>query len=139
MIRPSSPSWKVIAASLALLVSALASGCSDEPDTDSRGLPRRTIPPPSDEPYVSVAVDNHFHDVHVDDDISIAFEQGFIVKNQGSNLHNVTIPEIDFSKDIRTGQQVDLLGDRLAPGTYSIVCKYHASEGMVGSITVRSD
>jgi hypothetical protein len=129
------PTWKLVSV-LAVLV--LTVGCSGEPETDSEGLPRRTIPPPSDEPYVSVAVDNHFHDVHVDDDISIEFEQGFIVKNQGSNLHNVTIPEIDFSKDIRTGEQVKLLGDRLEPGAYSIVCKYHASEGMVGSITVRS-
>lgn len=126
-------------AALAFVALALVAGCSEEPDTSDEGLPRRTIPPPSDEPYVSVAVDNHFHDIHVDDDISIAFEQGFIVKNQGSNLHNVTIPEIDFNKDIRTGQQVELLGDRLAPGTYSVVCKYHASEGMVGSITVRSE
>ncbi len=121
------------------LLLVLAGGCSGEPDEAGEGLPRRTIPPPTDEPYVSVAIDNHFHDIHVEDDISIAFEQGFIVKNQGSNLHNVTIPEIDLSKDIRPGQQVDLLGDRLEPGTYSIVCKYHASEGMVGSITVRSE
>jgi hypothetical protein len=131
------PSWRTISVSLAFLV--LVSACSGGADPDDEGLPRRTIPPPADEPYVSVAVDNHFHDIHVEDDITIAFEQGFIVKNQGSNLHNVTIPEIEFSKDIRPGQEVDFLGDRLAPGTYSVVCKYHASEGMVGSITVRSD
>jgi plastocyanin len=81
-------------------------------------------------------VDNHFHDVHVDDDITIAFGQGFIVKNGGSNLHNVTIPEIDFSEDIRPGEQVDFLGDTLAAGTYNIVCKYHSPEGMFGKITV---
>lgn len=99
-------------------------------------MPRKSIAPPSDQPYVSVAVDNHFHDIHIEDDITVAFGQGFIVKNQGSNLHNVTIPQIDLDKDIRTGGEVRLLGDRLEPGTYDIICKYHASQGMVGELIV---
>lgn len=119
----------------ALCLTLAACGSSSEPE-DEGGLPRRTIPPPTDTPYVSVAVDNHFHDIHVEDDITIAFEQGFIVKNQGSNLHNVTIPELDFNEDIRPGEQVEFLGDTMAPGSYSVVCRYHGDQGMIGKITV---
>lgn len=101
-------------------------------------LPRKSLPVPTDQPWVSVAVDNHFHDIHVEDDVTIAADRGFIVKNQGRNLHNVTIPEIDFNRDIEPGEQIefDPVGSRMPPGTYNIVCKYHASEGMVGRIIV---
>lgn len=121
---------------IVLLFTLVACGSDGEPEAGSSGLPRKTIPPPTDRPYVSVAVDNHFHDVHVEDDITITEGQGFIIKNQGSNLHNVTIPELDFNEDIATGEQVDFLGDTMPAGTYSIVCKYHASEGMIGRINV---
>jgi hypothetical protein len=125
------------AASILLLcLFVTAAACGDDGDPASDGLPRKTLPPPTDQPYVSVAVDNHFHDIHVEDDITIAFGQGFIVKNQGGNLHNVTIPEIDFSKDIRPGEQVEFLGETLDPGTYNVVCHFHDSEGMVGRFTV---
>jgi plastocyanin len=87
---------------------------------------------------VSVAVDNHFHDVHVDDDIRIAGDRPFVVKNQGRNLHNVTIPGTDIDVDIRPGKEWSLepLEETLEPDTYSIVCRYHAEQGMVGQITV---
>jgi len=119
---------------LCFFVATAACGGDEDPGPD--GLPRKTLSPPTDQPYVSVAVDNHFHDVHVEDDVRIAFRQGFIVKNQGGNLHNVTIPQIDFSKDIKPGEQVEFLDDTLAPGTYNVVCRYHDSQGMVGRITV---
>ena len=121
---------------LCLFVATAACGGDEDPSPASEGLPRKTLSPPTDQPYVSVAVDNHFHDVHVDDDVTIAFGQGFIVKNQGGNLHNVTIPQIDLSKDIKPGEQVDLLDDTLDPGTYDITCRFHASQGMVGRLTV---
>ncbi len=114
----------------------LSAACGSDDPTDEGGLPRRTLPPPTDTPYVSVAVDNHFHDIHVEDNITIAFEQGFIVKNQGSNLHNVTIPELDFNEDIEPGEQVEFLDDTMAPGTYSVVCKYHGDQGMVGKLII---
>jgi hypothetical protein len=121
-----------------LLVGLLAApvACGDDDEPAPNGLPRRTLSPPSDQPYVSVAVDNHFHDIHVDDDITIALGQGFIVKNQGGNLHNVTIPEIDFSKDIKPGEMVEFLGNRLDAGTYNVVCHYHSAQGMFGRFTI---
>ena len=84
-------------------------------------------------PYVSVAVDNHFHDVHPEDDITFDSSRPFVVRNEGSNLHNVSIAEIDYSKDIRTGESVRL---ELEPGTYHLVCKYHPESNMTGRFTV---
>lgn len=122
------------------LVSAACSG-DGEPKTTPSELPRRSLPVPEDQPYVSVAVDNHFHDVHADDGITISVDRVFMIRNEGRNLHNVTIPAIDFSKDIRPGEKVRFApaGDELPPGTYSIICRYHSSEGMVGEITISAD
>jgi len=112
--------------------------CAESGEEGPSARPRKSLAVPTDEPWVSVAVDNHFHDIHVEDNITLSPERVFVVKNQGRNLHNVTIPEIDFSRDIRPGEQVDFrpVGKRMPPGTYNIVCKYHSAEGMVGKIIV---
>ncbi len=85
-------------------------------------------------PYVSVAVDNHFHDVHPEDDVTIGVTRRFVVRNEGRNLHNVTIAEIDWSKDVRPGAEVR--APPLDPGTYRVVCRYHSDQGMTGKFTV---
>ena len=116
-----------------LSMALLALGCSaEEPplaETDIRpGKIENTTGP-----YVSVAVDNHFHDVHEEDDISFDAARRFVVRNEGSNLHNVTIPGIGYSKDVRTGRSVSLA---LEPGTYTLICRYHPESDMRGSFTV---
>ncbi|MEA2498992.1 MAG: Cupredoxin-like domain [Actinomycetota bacterium] len=89
-------------------------------------------------PYVSVAVDNHFHDIHPENHITIDADRAFVVRNEGSNLHNVTIVGADYSKDLRPGDSLRLapVGARLEPGTYQIVCRFHGELGMTGEITV---
>lgn len=94
---------------------------------------------PDDEgPYVSVAVDNHFHDIHRENDIRIDSQRAFVVKNQGRNLHNVTIAGTDINEDVEPGDELefDPVGEFLEPGTYDVICRYHASVGMVGRFTV---
>lgn|GEM_PF-1917536 len=112
--------------------------CAERGEEGPSARPRKSLAVPTDQPWVSVAVDNHFHDIHVEDDITLSPERAFVVKNQGRNLHNVTIPEIDFSRDLRPGEQLDFrpVGKRMPPGIYSIVCRYHSAEGMVGKIIV---
>jgi hypothetical protein len=107
-------------------------GCDAEPDPI--GVPS---PAPTG-PYVSVAVDNHFHDIHAENDIKIDAERAFIVKNQGRNLHNVTIAGTDISQDVKPGDELsfDPVGDFLEPGTYDLICKYHDNVGMTGRFTV---
>jgi hypothetical protein len=89
-------------------------------------------------PYVSVAVDNHFHDIHAENDIQIDSQRAFVVKNQGRNLHNVTIVGTDISEDVRPGNELsfDPVGEFLEPGTYDLICRYHDNVGMSGRFTV---
>jgi plastocyanin len=89
-------------------------------------------------PYVSVAVDNHFHDVHPEDHIEVAADRPFTIENQGRNLHNVTFAGLEISKDIRPGKWVTFepVGDVLGTGTIKFLCKYHDYVGMRGEITV---
>lgn len=117
---------------LAVALIAVLSGCADEPSQPESNIRPGKIQPTTG-PYVSVAVDNHFHDVHPEEDVSFDSSRPFVVRNEGSNLHNVTIIETGFDEDIRPGQEVRM---RLEPGTYRLVCRYHADQDMTGEFTV---
>jgi hypothetical protein len=95
-------------------------------------------PEPSHGPYVVVAVDNHFHDIHPIDDPSIASHRAFVVKNEGFNLHNFTVIGTTISIDLKPGDVLRWrhLGNHLQPGTYHVVCAYHADQRMRGIFTV---
>ncbi|HEV3473248.1 MAG TPA: hypothetical protein VG408_08610 [Actinomycetota bacterium] len=83
-------------------------------------------------------MDNHFHDIHPEDHKTIAADRAFVVRNEGRNLHNVTILGTDVNRDVRPGRSLSLdpVGETLDPGTYRIICKYHDYVGMTGQITV---
>lgn len=123
---------------MALVVLAVTAcwGGSAEEDDLSTVLPGKIQP--TDGPYVSVAVDNHFHDVHPNENIEIDADRAFVIRNEGLNLHNVGIRGTDIDRDIRTGESFRLapVGDTLPPGTYQIFCRYHDYDGMTGEITV---
>jgi plastocyanin len=88
-------------------------------------------------PYVVTAIDYHFHDAHPT--LPISPGRDLIVRNQGRNLHNVTIPALGFSRDVPPGGQVVIhsIGDRLEPGRYTLFCRIHlAAFGMKGVIVI---
>ena len=89
-------------------------------------------------PFVVVAVDNHFHDIHPTDPPTIAANRPFIVKNEGYNLHNFTVIGTHISIDIRPGHEFvwPTIGAHLKPGHYKIVCTYHLWAGMTGILNV---
>jgi len=92
------------------------------------------------EPYVVTAIDYHFHDAHPTR--PLVSGQDFVVENQGRNLHNVTIPALGFSEDVRPGDRVTIedIVDRLAPGRYELFCQIHlAAFGMKGVIVIASE
>jgi hypothetical protein len=95
-------------------------------------------PEPSTGPFVVVAVDNHFHDIHPVDRTHIAETRPFVVKNEGRNLHNFTIVGTGISVDIPSGQTLrwHRLGDHLSPGVYRVFCRYHANVRMTGVFVV---
>ena len=129
--------WKftlTIAATLALSALSACASSSDEPGGG------RTILPPTTGPYVSVAVNNHFHDVHSEDDVQLAGDRSLVIRNEGSNLHNVTLAEADIDVDLKTGEEFSIgppLTYLLEAGkTYIFFCKYHPEDRMLGQFTV---
>jgi len=109
-------------------------------DPTDRGITLRveTPPQPTTGPFVVVAVDNHFHDIHYQELNPISQDRPFEVKNEGRNLHNFTVIGTGISIDIRPGHEFTWprLGDVLKPGTYQVVCTYHDYMGMRGHFTV---
>jgi plastocyanin len=94
-----------------------------------------TLREPS-QPYVITAIDYHFHDAHPT--FPIAPGRDLVVKNAGSNVHNVTIPALDIVYDIAPGDEfiVEDIAGRLAPGRYELVCRLHRDRGMNGVIVI---
>ena len=89
------------------------------------------------QPYVVTAIDYHFHDAHPS--LPIAVDRPLIVRNQGSNTHNVTFPGTEFSENIKPGGDVAIANPgRLlgGPGRYRLVCLLHADRGMFGTIVI---
>jgi len=119
-----SPSTRVLALAAAVVSLVLASAfLTDE-----------------ERPYVVTAIDYHFHDAHPT--LPIGPGRDLIVRNQGRNVHNVTIPALGFSRDVRPGVEVVIrsIGDRLEPGRYELFCQIHlASFGMKGVIVIASE
>ena len=125
-------------AALALALALLASACS-HPIPPPLGHDKVIFAPePSVGPFVVVAVDNHFHDIHPVDETRISETRPFIVKNEGNNLHNFTVVGTTISVDIQPGSQLAWarLGDYLKPGSYTVFCKYHVYLGMTGDFIV---
>ena len=90
--------------------------------------------------YVVTAIDYHFHDAHPT--LPIRPGQGFVVTNQGRTLHNVTIPALGFSEDVRPGGQITIgsIADRLTPGRHRFYCQIHVRGfGMKGVIVIASE
>jgi plastocyanin len=92
------------------------------------------------QPYVVTAIDYHFHDAHPTRPLVPG--QDFVVDNQGRNLHNVSIPALDFSKDIRPGDRITIedIAELLEPGQYTLFCRIHLKAfGMKGVIVIAAE
>jgi hypothetical protein len=125
-----------------LLLAACAASSATPSTTEATGgrpfLRVETPPEPTTGPFVVVAVDNHFHDIHYAERNDISENRPFVVKNEGRNLHNFTVIGTHISIDIRPGHEFAWarLGDHLTPGTYQVICKYHTYVNMGGHFTV---
>ena len=116
---------------LAVVVLGAMAACagSGDPAIDNHGVTLRveTPPQPTTGPFVVVAVDNHFHDIHYSERNLIGENRPFEVKNEGNNLHNFTVVGTNISIDIKPGGEFvwPRLGSVLKPGNYQVICKYH--------------
>jgi hypothetical protein len=128
-------------AAAALLAAGLAA-CASAGPADPASLEASPIvvynPEPTTGPFVVVAIDNHFHDIHPVDHTEIARNRRFVIKNEGRNLHNFTVVGTNINIDIQPGHALiwNHIGDHLPPGTYEVVCNYHAYLGMTGAFKV---
>jgi plastocyanin len=70
--------------------------------------------------------------------LAVSSTQQLILANAGSALHNFSIEDQGVDIDVEAGSEVttDPLEDLVRPGTFRFVCKYHESQGMVGTLTV---
>ena len=102
------------------------------------GADRIERPSPDPEgPYVVSAIDYHFHDAHPT--FPIGPDRDLVVKNVGRNLHNVTIPALGYSQDVRPGRELTIVdvAERLgSAGRYPFFCRFHRDRGMKGSIVI---
>jgi hypothetical protein len=116
-----------------VLVTVLSTACSG--GGDPSGSP--TILQDPSRPYVVTAVDNHFHDAHPSE--PLALDRSLVFKNEGRNLHNVTITGTTLTRDLEPGDRFSIpsLGSLVdGPGRYRLICKYHADLGMTGDLVV---
>ena len=93
--------------------------------------------PAPESPYVVTAIDYHFHDAHPS--MPIPLDRGLQFSNQGSNIHNVTIPGTDVDSNVRPGRRItfDPVGSVFAqPGRYPFFCKFHRDRGMSGTLVI---
>jgi len=130
---------RVLAVAGCLVLSACSGGGggSSSPSASVRPLPVILEPDDPSIPYGITAIDYHFHDAHPSRPLTP--HRAVIWTNQGSVLHNVTIPQLGFSKDLPVGASIEIrsLGKKLGgPGVYTFFCKYHAQLGMRGTIII---
>jgi plastocyanin len=91
-------------------------------------------------PYVVTAIDYHFHDAHPT--FPIAPHRTLIVKNVGRSVHNVTFPDVGYSRDVAPGDQLVIrdIGTLLGgPGEHSLYCAYHIDRGMSGVVVIAKE
>jgi plastocyanin len=62
----------------------------------------------------------------------------FVMRNTGGILHNFDLIDVKVGPFLVSGQTA-MMTVKLKPGTYTYVCsvKYHASQGMQGTLTVK--
>jgi hypothetical protein len=134
----------VVKAAPLLLLAAACSGGTGGSDPFASSSPGGTGPAPisydPDRPWVVTAIDYHFHDAHPTPELNPF--QPLVFRNEGRNLHNVTIAAAGYDLDIAPGEErtIDVLGELLPPGgTYRLVCTIHADRGMGGRIVVAEE
>ena len=123
-------------------VGVLSAACSA--DTSAHRSPALQPPPIVQQPdnpslpYGITAIDYHFHDTHPS--LPLMTDRTVLWTNQGQVRHNVSIPGLQFSRDIAPGEgfQIKALGRKLGgPGVYTFYCRFHEALGMTGVIVIR--
>jgi plastocyanin len=77
-------------------------------------------------------VDNEFEPA----DLTVSSGATVEVSNDGENPHTVTIEEAGIDEEVEPGQSTTITIDAEA-GDYTMICRFHESVGMEGTVTVQ--
>jgi plastocyanin len=121
-----------VLAVLALAATACGGDDAATPPATETTTPEETGSPTGGGETVTVSLqDNVFDPV----DVTVASGAELEMVNEGQALHNLTISGTDFDKDVQAGE-TETETVEVPAGEYDMICEYHESIGMVGTITV---
>ena len=125
----------LIAAALGATLLLAACGGSDEPasGTTSTSTSQPTSGSTSEDAGVVdtiTLVDNAFEP----GDVAVAAGELELV-NDGASPHNFSVEGTDVDVDVEAGEDGHTTLD-LEPGTYTMFCEFHRTQGMEGTLTV---
>lgn len=60
-----------------------------------------------------------------------------ILKNKGNNEHTFTVEKLGIDVEIQAGSEKTITVTPNTPGTFDLICRYHANKGMVAKIIVK--
>jgi len=130
----------LMAVGIVLLASACSSNNSSGAPATGTTTQQTTTAPPASSPagnQVTITmVDFNFNPASV----TASTSQDIVLTNTGSALHNFSIDKLHIDQDVQPGQSVTLKapGSAVPAGTYDFFCKYHKSQGMVGTLIATS-
>jgi hypothetical protein len=125
--------------SFLLVALVVLTGCSHSVKAaPGQNLPLKIQPDDPSQPYGITAIDYHFHDAHPTRPLGMT--RTVQITNEGSVLHNVTIPGTRIDEDLKPGQRlvIPAIGRKLGgPGYYAFFCDLHIVQGMAGVIVIQ--
>ena len=132
----------MIKRSLVLTCTALvfAGACSSgSPSSPTTPPPATTPPATSSAPPTSAPAEVTIQEVEFafqPSQVNVNTSQAIVITNSGTALHNFSIEGTSISVDTKPGETTRLAapGPSFAAGTYTIFCKYHRAQGMVGTL-----
>jgi plastocyanin len=127
----------VLSMALVSVLTLAACGGGDETDGGGATTPPATSPSPSPtETETSgetrIAMEDN---VFQPNSLEVASGTELELDNEGENPHTFTIDGEGIDVQVNSGENGTATID-LEPGTYDFFCRFHSTQGMVGSITV---
>ncbi|MBY0098767.1 cupredoxin domain-containing protein [Mesobacillus maritimus] len=59
-----------------------------------------------------------------------------LLKNTGRKEHTFTVEKLGIDVEVEPGKEKTITVAPKQPGTYDLICRYHAQQGMVGKVVV---
>lgn len=60
-----------------------------------------------------------------------------LLKNTGRKEHTFTVEKLGIDVEVEPGKEQTITIAPKQPGTYDLICRYHAQQGMVGKVIVK--